>query len=356
MEPGSAAADLPADYLDRLAGLNLIPAWTLLRGVMGVGGPDRVARPAHWPFAALRREMLVAGDIVPVEKAERRVLGLCNPGYPAGRMSTTPTFFLGLQLILPGERAPNHRHSPAAARFIVEGRGAFTTVDGERLDMDVGDLVITPPQTAHDHGHEGTGHMMWLDILDHPVAVPLDVSYVVPGSTAYELSNAANAGDTVYRCAGLVPYRSPLQKPPAYPLKIFKWQRVKKAADASAAAAGRDEAVHLRYINPETGDSVLQTLNFSIRVLRPGEEIAPGRSSASMAFYVVGGDGESEIDAATYRWSASDALACPTYARIRHRNASSSKAAYLLQIDDVPLQHKLGFYEEVPDVPSEAAP
>lgn len=120
---------------------------------------------------------------------------------------------------------------------------------------------------------------------------------------------------------------------------------MKEAADAVAAVAGRDEPIHLRYVNPETGDSILQTLNFSIRVLRPGEEIAPTVTSASMAFHVIGGAGQSEIDGEAFSWGRGDTMAVPTYATTRHCNPSK-EPAYLLQIDDVPLQFKLGFYEE----------
>ena len=127
------ADELPSGYRDALDALNLLPAWTLLRAVMPVGGAAPKAMAAQWSYAKLRPLLLRAAELVPMEKAERRVLGYINPGLERERLSTLPSIFFGLQLIMPGERAPNHKHIPAAARIIIEGEGAYTTVDGEKL-------------------------------------------------------------------------------------------------------------------------------------------------------------------------------------------------------------------------------
>jgi hypothetical protein len=137
------ADELPLDYRSGLDAQNLLPAWTLLRALMPVGAAAPVAQPAQWSYAKLRPYLMRAADLVPMEKAERRVLGYVNPGLDRARLSTLPSIFFGLQLIMPGERAPNHKHIPAAARIIIEGEGAYTTVDGEKLHMDEGDVVLT---------------------------------------------------------------------------------------------------------------------------------------------------------------------------------------------------------------------
>ena len=152
-----SAAELPPEYRARLASLSLLPAWTLLRAVMPVGAPVHQAQAKHWCYRDIRPELLRAGQLVTAERAERRVLAFVNPGIDPARMSTMPSIFFGLQLILPGERAPNHRHVPAAARIIVEGEGAYTTVNDEKIRMEPGDIVFTPPHRWHDHGHEGVG-------------------------------------------------------------------------------------------------------------------------------------------------------------------------------------------------------
>jgi gentisate 1,2-dioxygenase len=63
--------------------------------------------------------------------------------------------YAGLQRVLPGEVAPAHRHTQSALRWVVDGEGAYTAVDGERVTMAPGDFIITPMLTWHDHGNPG---------------------------------------------------------------------------------------------------------------------------------------------------------------------------------------------------------
>ena len=341
------ADELPSDYRDTLDNLNLLPAWTLLRALMPVGAAVPVAHAAHWPYAQARPLLLRAAELVPIEKAERRVLGYVNPGFDRARLSTLPSIFFGLQLIMPGERAPNHKHIPAAARIIIEGQGAYTTVDGEKLQMEEGDVILTPPLHWHDHGHEGSAPVVWMDVLDHPLAVPMDVSYVLPGKMAESYNNQPDSGDTVYSCPGLVPYRKPGQRAPDYPMRRFRWQRVRSALVATGEVTARGNEVHLRYCNPETGESVLKTLDFSARLIRPGETATLHRASLNRVFHVMEGRGEIAINAQAFDCSKSDTVAAPAYANIVLQNPSSTAPCFILQVDDAPTQTKLGFYEEV---------
>jgi gentisate 1,2-dioxygenase len=340
------AEELPADYRARLIELSVLPAWTLLRAVMPVGKPVNQARAKYWSYRALRAELLRAAELVPVEKAERRVLAFVNPGLAPERMATLPSIFFGLQLIMPGERAPRHRHSPAAARIIVEGERVYTTVEGEKIPMEVGDVILTPPYHWHDHGHEGRDPMIWMDVLDHPLAVPLDISYVVPGELSETSSNAPEASETYYRCPGLVPYREPTTRRPDYPLRRFQWTRVRDALATVGEASDRRTAVHLRYVNPETGDTALKSLDMSARLLRPGEAIRIRKSSANRVFYTLEGDGDIEVNGAAYHCEHGDTVAVPTYASVALENTSTRSPWALIQVDDLPTQIKLGFYEE----------
>src|SRR5262245_40710641 len=120
-------ADLPADYVEDLAAMSVVPLWPSLRAVLPYGIPSRSTVPFAWRYADIRAPLMRAGELTPIEKAERRVLVLSNPGLGLERMMATPSIYLGLQLILPGETAPNHRHSPSAVRFVVEGTGGFTS-------------------------------------------------------------------------------------------------------------------------------------------------------------------------------------------------------------------------------------
>src|ERR1043165_501546 len=117
-----------------------------------------------------------AGRLITAEEAERRVLILENPGL-VGMSRITQSLYAGLQLILPGETAHSHRHSASALRFILEGAGAYTSVDGEPLSMKPGDFILTPFWSYHDHGNPGTEPVVWLDGLDIPTVNMFDTSF-----------------------------------------------------------------------------------------------------------------------------------------------------------------------------------
>lgn len=341
------ADELPDEYRARLEHLNLLPAWTLLRALLPVGAAVPQAQAKHWAYKDSRPLMLRAAELVPMNKAERRVLGFINPGLDPARLSTLPSIFFGLQLIMPGERAPNHRHIPAAARLIIEGSGAYTTVDGEKLRMEEGDLILTPPLHWHDHGHEGSeAPVIWMDVLDHPLAVPLDISYVTPGKMADSYNEQPDAGDTVFSCPGLVPYRGPLRKGPDYPMRRFRWDRVRAALRATSEVTARDEGVHLRYCNPETGESVMKTLEFSARLLRPGEALTLPRASVNRVFQMMEGACRIGVNGTSFLSEKNDTVAAPAYAHTILQN-ETSREALLIQVDDAPTQVKLGFYEEL---------
>ena len=136
--------DLPQAYRDELSALNLVPLWPSLRSVLPRQVPARRTQPTCWPYRTLRPLLMRAGELTPMEKAERRVLVMANPGHGLEKMQASAAIYLGMQLLLRGERAPSHRHTPNAVRMVVEGRGAGTTVDGEKGPMRRGDLILTP--------------------------------------------------------------------------------------------------------------------------------------------------------------------------------------------------------------------
>ncbi|HUL65665.1 MAG TPA: cupin domain-containing protein, partial [Burkholderiaceae bacterium] len=173
--------DLPAEYRAALAKQNLVPLWPSLRALLPAGQPRPATRATHWSYQALRPLLLRAGELTPIEKAERRVLVLANPGHGLEKMQASAAMYLGMQLLLPGEWAPAHRHTPNAVRMIVEGDGAYTTVGGEKCPMSRGDLVLTPTGLWHEHGHDGSAPVVWLDVLDLPLVYYMEASYHVEG-------------------------------------------------------------------------------------------------------------------------------------------------------------------------------
>jgi gentisate 1,2-dioxygenase len=192
--------------------------------------------------------------------------------------------------------------------------------------------------------------MIWMDILDHPVGFPLETSYLVDEeedvTEESRRANSTNSSEAIYVAPGLVPFRSPAVGPGRYPVMRFPWSRTKEALIGISERGTTRDPVHLMFVNPESGVSLLETMCFSDRMLRPGEEVVVPRRSASAQ--MLEGKGECIIDDKAFPWNAHDTIACPTFAQVTHRNTSMRQPAVFLQVDDGPLQSKLGFYEEEP--------
>ena len=276
-----------------------------------------------------------------MEKAERRVLVLANPGRGLDNLQASATIYLGVQLVLPGEIAPSHRHTPNAARIVIEGEGAVTLVDGEACAMEPGDLILTPTGQWHEHRHEGRGPMIWLDVLDLPLMVYLDVSYVVEGT-----AQTARRPEYAYAAGGLAPLAHGRRAQGAYPLLRYEWRRTREALQALAGRSEPGEVVQLAYVNPETGGDCLNTLAFAALLVRPGEEIALPRVSAARVFHTVEGAGDAKVDAIAIAFEQADTFCAPGLAAVRLANRSSRAPLYLVMADESPLQRKLGVYEE----------
>ena len=163
-------------FYDRIDKDNMTALWTVM-GALITPEPKSACVPALWRFDAIRKAMLEAGKLITAKEAERRVLVLENPGL-RGQSKITTSLYAGVQLVMPHEVAPAHRHSQSALRFVLEGKGAHTSVDGERTLMRPGDFIITPYMAWHDHGNDTDEPMFWLDGLDIPLIQMLDASFV----------------------------------------------------------------------------------------------------------------------------------------------------------------------------------
>jgi gentisate 1,2-dioxygenase len=332
--------DLPADYRAALEQHGLAPLWPNLRALLPPGAPRPTTEAGHWPYVSLRPLLMQAGELTPVEKAERRVLVLSDPGRGSGAMQATSTLYLGMQLLLPGETAPAHVHTPSAVRLVVEGSGGYTVVRGEKLPMEEGDVVLTPGGLWHDHGHEGEDPVVWLDILDLPLFVYLEGAYANPGPLQAPQPRV-DPSQAEYATPGLVPSRANAERLTSYPQLRFPWVRVEAALRQLARATGG--AVEMDYVDPETGQDVLPTLGLTAMFLPAGSTLAPPRRSTSAAYHVVRGCGTSTIGSKELCWTDKDSFSAPVFARTTHLSQSD---AFLVRIEDRPLQQKLGYYEE----------
>jgi len=332
------------EFYTRIATGSLAPLWEVLKTIQSrEPRPPEVA--ALWRYDEVRPMLMEAGRLISAAEAERRVLILENPalrGQSPPRI--THSLFAGLQLILPGEIAPSHRHTQSALRFIIEGEGAYTSVDGERTTMRPGDFVITPSWTWHDHGNETQEPMVWLDGLDIPIVRLLDASFAEPGETDVQTVTRPE-GDSAARFSNnLLPVD---WKPEVKTSPVFNYPYVRSRESLDTLSRNGDpDACHghkLRYVNPASGDFAMPTIGTFIQLLPKGYATRPYRSTDGTVFVVVEGEGESRVGDQLFRWQPHDIFVVPSWMPVSHCAEGES---VLFSYSDRPVQEKLGLWRE----------
>ncbi len=334
--------DLPPDYVEDLRQLNLVPLWPSLRGVLPPKVPTRQTQPTHWAFKTLKPLLLKAGELTPIEKAERRVLVMANPGHGLDKMQASSAIYLGMQLLLPGEWAPSHRHTPNAVRMIVEGEGAYTTVDGQKCPMSRGDLILTPTGLWHEHGHDGSDPVIWLDVLDLPLMYYMEVSYHINGDRQ---SVSPGQGDRQYAHGGVVPTQMFERASNPYPMLRYPWVDAKAALLSIAQDRPALEQVQVAYVNPETGRDVENVLGFYALMLRPGQTLRLPARSPAQVFHVIEGGVQASVLGKTFDLAEADTCCAPGYEAVTLKNQRTDQPSFVFVADESPLHRKLGVYE-----------
>ncbi|WP_319456925.1 MULTISPECIES: cupin domain-containing protein [unclassified Mycobacterium] len=308
--------------------------------------PTNRATAKLWPYAPLRELALHFCETLSLEEAERRVLMLVNPSL-TDPPATVNTLFAGIQIILPGETAQAHRHAANAFRFIIEGSGAYTTVNGERVHMNAGDLLLTPGWHWHDHTHVADGPMMWLDGLDYPLTNALDAGFFE--LYTQRLQPVINADDISTRqfLHGRLNPAWQAQGGPASPIGNYPWVETERAfaAIADDAKGSASEGILLEYTNPWDGGAVLPTIACRIARLPAAFSGQVRRHTASTIYHVVSGSGRTEIGTQTFEWSEKDTFCIPGWMPYRHQSPAGSDA-FLFSFSDEPVLKKLGYYRE----------
>jgi len=310
----AADADRRADYYARLAARKLLPLWVeTQRFTPRAPAPPYV--PALWRYDELRPLLMEAGEVARPEEASRRVLVLQNPALD-GAQGATRTLYACLQLILPGERQAEHRHTQSALRLVLEGDGAWTSVDGRRVPMAYGDFIVTPPWSWHGHGHDGAAPTIWLDGLDNGLVAALDVPFFEPGPAPAE--------------------------PPGGE-RTLRWPFAAMRALLAAAPLDPCDGCRLRYLDPATGADPLATLACFAQRLPAGFRGQSHRSSAAAVFVALEGEGRTTVDGLALDWGPRDVFVVPAWAERRHE---ASRDAVLFSFSDRGLQEKLGLFRE----------
>jgi gentisate 1,2-dioxygenase len=334
--------DLPQSYRDELTAQNLAPLWPSLRAMLPPHVPARRTETTHWAYQSLRPLLLKAGELTPIEKAERRVLVLANPGHGIDKMQASPAIYLGMQLLLPGEKAPAHRHTPNAVRMVVEGMGAWTLVGGEKCAMNRGDLILTPSGMWHEHGHDGADPVIWLDVLDIPLVYYMETSYHVEGP---HQEAQAGQGAKAYARGGVVPTTVFQRSGKSYPMLCYPWADTRAALLSLAEDQPDTGAVQVTYVNPETGRDAENILGFYALMLRPGQSLRLAARSPAQVLHQIEGQTDVDVNGKAFALLEADTAVVPGYTAVELRNRSDLEPAFLFMADESPLHRKLGVYE-----------
>ena len=329
-------------YYGRLSRQNIAPLWEVLKDLVTVE-PVTPALPAHWAYQDVRPLLFEAGKLISAEQAERRVLVLENPGL-RNLSSITHSLYAGIQLVLPGEVAPQHRHSQAALRFILEGKGATTTVEGERFEMYPGDLILTPSWQWHDHQNETTEPIVWLDGLDIALVALLDAGFSQHSNRKeQEVTRPSDTSRTLYG-ANMLPVddapaslNSPLMRYP-YAEARAALQRLKTATDWDSC-----HGIRMRYAHPRTGDWVMPTMGPAIQLVPKNFTTAGYRATDGAIFAVAEGHGTVKVGSENFDLAPHDVFVCPAW---KWRSFSAADDLVLFTFSDRPVQEKLGLWRE----------
>lgn len=319
--------------------------WQVDPAVMYGATPLTTVQPHVWRWSEVWEAVQGAGALVNLDVAERRSVRLLNPGIQ-GRRFTTHTMQLSVQMVKPGEVARAHRHTPAAYRFVVQGSGAYTTVEGQRCLMEAGDLILTPAWTWHNHANDGAEPMVWLDGLDHPLITLLQLNMFEPyGADVQPVERDSDEVAVLWGTA-----RPPAAAPtPGTAYYHYRWREVYPAlrtlAERGEGASPWDGVV-LAYVNPRTGGPTLPTMAHTLQWLGPGEATRAHRHLSTTIYHVVRGRGRSRIGDAEYAWEQGDSFTVPVWHPHAHTNLSTEAEAILFAVTDAPVARAFGIYRE----------
>ena len=333
-------------YYAAIDKLGVAPLWNQYGRLLSVE-PQVEADPFVWHYDEVRGPLIDSSRLISAKEAERRVLMLENPSY-RGKSRATETLFTGLQLIMPGEVAPAHRHSPNALRLVLEGEGAYTSVNGEKTFMHYGDFIITPSWAWHDHGHEGTEPVIWQDILDLPLVHSLATSFYerYPEDVFPE---GPPAGDSLRRYGATlkpVGYHNPEQYSPIF---HHPFAKSREAMEELAKSSEIDPyfGLKMEFIDPTTGAATMATISAFLQRLPGGFKTERYQSTEGAIFTCLEGGGRAivgdEEETVELEFGPRDIFVIPGWHPYR---IEAEADTYLFAGTDRILQEKLGFFRE----------
>lgn len=329
------------DFTKHIQEYNLGPLWEAIPEIMNKT-PKPQAEAYLWSSELLHKTLMEAAEIFTPERGgERRAIYFQNPGLtyrqPWGWASTTQTIYAAVQLLLPGEKAPSHRHSQSALRFISEGKGAYTIVQGERIFMDEGDFLITPKNLWHGHAHIGNEPMIWMDALDIPTIYAIGGTFFEPFEAGLQQPEVPDNFSELRYSGGMVRPVGDGRFSIA-PLANYKWNSTLEAIKGlQNFDADPFEGFAVEYINPSTGKSANPTLGTRMQLLPQGFHTKAQRHTHSTVYHAHKGSGYSIINGISFEWKKGDYFVVPNWAWYEHVAGEDS---YLFSVNDLPIMDR----------------
>ena len=303
----------------KLGEISVCPGWNKPNASLWPS-PRKSFRPFHWSYAQNKGALDAAGRLINVELAERRNLLLVNP-VEGNTYGTLRTLVSAYQMILPGEKAPSHRHVPNALRYVVDaGEGTYTIVNGQKLAMRPGDVLLTPNWCWHGHANEGQSAAYWIDYLDVPLVQLLEPMFFERHPEEFE----------------------PEQRAVADSPWIFSWSDTERKLNQSAADATGRFGVQVE-LTAEPGQPAMETIALFMMRLHAGRSTAPYQTTANNIYTVVKGTGTTMVEGKRIQWERGDVVAVPSWYEHYHQ---PNGEAVLFRVTDAPVMSKLGYLRE----------
>jgi len=329
-------------YYERISKKDMAPLWKVMKNVVTKEPVTRCV-PVVWHYSDVKSLVMESGGLISAEEAIRRVLILENPAM-RGESKATNTLFAGIQMILPGEVAPAHRHVSSAIRFVLDGEGAYTAVEGEKAYMSPGDFVITANWAPHDHGNPSKTPMLWLDVLDFPAVNFFEASFADYPDASMQNTTRGDGDSLAFYGSGVLPDGAPvgLKRSPVINYTYARTRpildRLKKAGDIDKSHGAR-----VRYANPINGGPVLPTMGANLALFPKGFKGESYRATDGTIFVCTEGGGTTTVGDETLEWSVNDVFVIPPWKPYAHH---PSKESVLFSISDRPAQEALGIWRE----------
>ncbi|MEV1295704.1 cupin domain-containing protein [Pseudonocardia sp. NPDC049635] len=337
-------SDLDELYAD-FAAHDLQPLWEM-KGLLTAAPAPRMV-PFRWRTGDLMKLGQRAMELVPIDRGgDRRVLAFANPGL-SGAPYATNSLWAAAQFLGPHEVAPAHRHSPAALRFVLEGSGVWTLVNGDPLHMGRGDLVLTPSMCFHQHHNPSPRSMVWLDVLDLPMIDFLDAIFFEEGplDEVDQRTDPVSGSEINYAHPGIVPVGLYDPATPHSPLLVYRWADTDTALEAILGATG-ESAATVRFKDPTRAADVMPTMRCEMLRVRPRGELPPERQTGSRVVAVLAGGGTATVADQEYDLRAGDVYVIPSWAT--HAVAASDGQLDLFVTSDAPVLEALHVHRTEP--------